>query len=172
MGGCHGFGRFVSFVLHFPWHNVPLMGTHGQSECGTEHCSWVMGGSEWHLQDGLVHQEKIGIGKKGLRTQLKALPLGATRKGPPASSSMKEKFQLPRPACFQSGSIPADRAGLTYPHLPQTQTCRAGRGQVIVWQVPRSPMGSHGELPEADPDSRVWRPPTRCLSLMSLQTVW
>lgn len=69
---------------------------------------------------------EIGIRKNGLHTQPKDLSLGALQKGLPARSSIKEKFQLPRSACFQSGAFQLTKLGSLTPNpnsnLPSWKT--------------------------------------------------
>jgi len=59
---------------------------------------------------------ELGIRKNRLHRQLEDLSLGAIQKGLPAQSSIKEKFQLPRSACFQSGAFQLTKLGSLTPN--------------------------------------------------------
>lgn len=93
------------------------------------------------LQGKLLYQEN------GLCTQLKHLFLGGQcRKDFFAQSSIKEKFQLPRSACFRSGAFQLTKLGSLTPDPNLLSWKRKGD---YLASSEKPPRGSHSKNPEA-----------------------
>ena len=94
-----------------------------------------------HLQGELLYQEN------GLCTQLKYFFLGGQcRKDFFAQSSIKDKFQLPRSACFRSGAFQLTKLGSLTPDPNLLSWKRKGD---YLASSEKPPPGSHSKNPEA-----------------------